>query len=126
MDEDLNGYVIIKILSNAVFLDKVITKDEHQEKYQLKSFNNAKNYLYAVKKEDFGASGRVLLSSKIIGTTILHPFKLRPSKGIKGTTFNNDISISYNFGFRVRMSNNIFSKNYLSIIIYGVGIYWFF
>ena len=60
--------------------------------------------------------------SKIIGTTILNSFKLRPSKGIKGTTFNNDITISYNFGFRIRTSNNIFSKNYLSIIIYGVGI----
>jgi len=122
INEDENGYVIIRVLPK-VKLDTDTKIVSYTEEEQFKSdVDNAYNYYFAVKKDDFKPLSKTLLSTKFVGIPLVHPIKLRPSKGIEGWNLNGEFTLSYNFGFRFKISKNPFAQNFISIIPYGFGV----
>jgi hypothetical protein len=131
VNEDENGYVIIRILPKVKLLtepspddpSKTINVVRHTNDKQLKTDNNnAYNYYFAIKKDAFKPLGKTLLSTKIIGVPLVQPIKLRPSKGTEGWNLGGEFTVSYNFGLRIKLGKNPFSQNYLSIVPYGFGV----
>lgn len=128
--EDENGYTIIKILPKVKLTTetlpgskKMINVVRHTEEKQLKSDNdNAYNYYFSIKKDGFKPLSKTLLSNKIVGIPLVHPFKLRPKKGIEGWNLEGEFTLSYNFGYRVKLGTNHFNQNFISFVPYGLGV----
>lgn len=125
INEDENGYVIIRILPPVKL---VTTKDSSNYEVlysgdeQLNDVNNAYNYYFAIKKGDFTPLSKTLLTTKIIGIPLIQPIKLRPSKYTEGWNLTGEFTVSYNFGLRRKLGGNPFNQNYISLIPYGLGV----
>jgi len=131
INEDENGFVIIRILPKVKLLTEVSATDptktvnvlRHTNDDQLKSDStDAYNYYFAIKKDAFKPMSKTLLSTKIIGVPLIQPIKLRPSKGTEGWNLGGEFTVSYNFGLRLKLGSNPFSQNYLSIVPLGFGV----
>ncbi len=131
INEDQNGFIVIRILPSVKIVNETSptdpTKNINVVRYSNKVLsntdpNNAYNYYFAIKKDGLNPLGKTLLSTKIIGVPLIQPFKLRPSKGDEGWNLSSAFTISYNFGIRLKLGSNPFSKNYLSIVPYGFGL----
>jgi hypothetical protein len=131
INEDDNGFVIIRILPKVKLLTEVSSTDStktvnvvrHTNDDQLKSDStNAYNYYFAIKKDAFKPLSKTLLSTKIIGVPLIQPIKLRPSKGTEGWNLGGEFTVSYNFGVRLKLGSNPFSQNYISFVPLGFGV----
>ncbi|MCF6404818.1 hypothetical protein L3C95_18105 [Chitinophaga filiformis] len=131
INDDENGYVIIRVLPKVKILtersaddtSKMIRVVRHANEDQLKSdTNNAYNYYFAVKKDGFKPLAKTLLSFKIVGVPLVQPIKLRPGKGTEGWTLGGEFTVSYNFGIRLKLGDNPFKQNFVSIVPFGFGI----
>lgn len=83
---------------------------------------NGYNYLFAVKKDEFPALAKTYMGGKFWGTPIVHPFKLRPTQANLGPQLYADITISYCFGYRARLSRNQLKENFVTFVPFGVGV----
>ncbi len=129
--EDENGYVIIRILPKTKLIEEPSKDDKTKTVKVIKHFDgtllkadkdNAYNYYFAVKKDDFKPMSKTLLSEKIVGIPLVQPLKLRPSKGSEGWILNGEFTVSYNFGLRLKLDKKPFSQNFISIVPFGFGI----
>lgn len=83
---------------------------------------NAYNYLFAVKKDAFPALSKTYMGSKFWGVPVVHPFKLRPNQANLGPQLLTDITITYCFGYRARLSNNPLKESFVTFIPVGFGV----
>jgi len=131
ISEDENGYVIIRVLPKAKLLTEPSPEDpskmlrvvRHTNNVQLKKeTNNAYNYYFSVKKDGFKPLSKTLLSFKIVGVPLVQPIKLRPGKGSEGWNLGGEFTVSYNFGIRLKLGDNPFKQNFISLVPFGFGV----
>jgi hypothetical protein len=131
VSEDEGGYTIIRVLprvkirqdrdidGNMIYRVTRVHKDSGQTKTQP---DNGYLYYYAIKSAEFPPLGKTLLSEKIVGVPLIHPFKLRPTVKNIGWDLKPEFTVSYSFGIRLKSRDKPFSKNYWTIIPYGFGV----
>lgn len=131
VSEDENGHVVFRLLPKVKLVEEMVAGGSGKtanvvkhitDKQYKNEEDNAYNFYFAIKKDAFKPLGKTLLSTKIIGVPLIHPLKLRPSKGAEGWNLAGEFTASYNFGLRFKLGKNPFSQNYLSIIPYGFGL----
>ncbi len=82
----------------------------------------ASDYYIAVKKDNFKPQSKILLSTKIVGIPLVHPFKFRTKTADVGDELSASFSVSYNFGIRLKLSKrDAFRQNFITFIPYGFG-----
>lgn len=131
INDDENGYVIIRVLPKVklsieesdIEKGEVINVVRHTKEVQNENDStNAYNYYFGIKKSEFSPMSKTLLSTKIVGIPLVQPLKLRPSKGDVGWNLEGEFTLSYNFGIRMKLDNNPFTKNFISVVPYGFGV----
>jgi len=125
ISEDENGYIIIKVLPQVVY-ENISTASGNL--YRIRRavngesiVDNGYNYYLAVKQGEFRPLAKTLLTTKIVGVPLIHPFKLRPKNNDVDWDIQPEFSISYSFGIRIKVGKR-FSPNYVTLIPYGFGI----
>jgi hypothetical protein len=83
---------------------------------------NATEFLYSIKTDDFGLYQKNLLSQKIVGTPLVFPFKLRLQDRGEGALISTDFTLGYTFGIRLKTSKLPFRQNFLTLVPYGFGL----
>lgn len=133
VNEDENGYIIFRVLPKAKIIEETSPSDDGSSKTDLvlrhtngsllkEAPENAYRYYFAVKKDGFKPLAKTLLSTKIVGVPLVHPFKLRPEAGPEGWTLAPEFTLSYSFGVRLKLSNAAFKQNFITLIPYGFGV----
>lgn len=125
ISEDENGYVVIRVLPKTILRhpnDTTNTIEFTNDSLDINDSLNAYNYMFVVKEDDFLPLSKTLLTTKIVGTPLVHPFKLRPSASNSGAKITTDFTVGYSFGLRLKMGKNPLKKNYFSVIPFGFGI----
>jgi hypothetical protein len=83
---------------------------------------NAYNYYFAVKSDKFPILSKTLMSEKIVGLPLVQPLKLRPSKGTVGWDLSGEFTVSYNFGWRMKLGDDPYKQNFLTLVGLGFGV----
>ncbi|PSK92091.1 hypothetical protein [Taibaiella chishuiensis] len=128
ISEDENGYIIIRVLPRVIYetintphgLKNRIRRAARGEEINCRT-DDGYYYNLAVKKENFPPLGKTLLSTKIVGVPLVHPFKLRAALGDQDWELQPEFSVSYSFGIRLRRGGK-FTPKYLTLIPYGFGL----
>lgn len=84
--------------------------------------DNAYNYYFAIRKEDYKPLAKTLLASKIVGVPLIVPTKIRPQRKKEGWNLDGQIFVTYNFGLRKKLGRNPFTDNFITFIPYGIGV----
>ena len=84
--------------------------------------NDASKYVFAMPTKELSAFEKTQISSRLVLTPILHPLKYRPSFSDKEPTLTGEITLSFNFGYRLKLNKNLIRPTYLTIVPYGIGI----
>jgi len=129
ISEDESGYVIIRVLPKVKLVEsidadgnKILVLKRESGKQTKSQADNAYRYYYAIKEDDIPPMGKTLLSEKIVGVPLVHPFKLRAKKGNEGWDIQQEFTVSYSFGIRLKSKKNPFSSSYWTIIPFGFGL----
>lgn len=127
VSEDDNG-AYIKILPTFIETENVDNNTQFRciehtiDTVLVKDRNNAYQNYYFFKKEDFNPLTKILVQEKLVGIPLVHPFKLRSNAANKGPVLNTEFTVSYNFGFRLKLNHNPFKQNFVNFIFYGFGV----
>ncbi|MGB8194232.1 MAG: hypothetical protein WCF67_20035 [Chitinophagaceae bacterium] len=128
ISEDENGYIVFRVLPKVIYesyntaqgtryrIRRALSTDP-----ALTSANNGYNFYCAVKSDDFPPLAKTLLSTKIVGVPLVHPFKLRPKRNTEDWDIQGEFTLSYSFGIRLR-SGGPLKQNFWTIILYGFGL----
>lgn len=140
VNEDENGYVIIRVLPRVKIMTaqiaigtettgssippkyKTINIIEYSDETPTDPKLDGSAYYYSVKKDKFKPFQKAFISEKIIGQPLIHPLKLRPGKGSEGWNLTGDFTLTYTVSFRFRVSKNPLKPNYISLVPYGLGV----
>lgn len=118
VNEDDNGFVIIRILPCVRLDGKTIVSDS------VKSCEDGPHdYLYAIKKDDLKPLSKVSLSSRIVGLPLLFPLKYRPDLNGESMNITGEFAAGYSFGLRIKPSRRPYQQFYISLLplTFGVG-----
>lgn len=131
ISEDESGYMIIRVLPKVELAKEKVHPDStrminvvryKEGDQEVGDSTNAYNYYFAIRKDAFKPLGKTLLSEKIIGVPLVHPFKLRPDRAGVGWNLGLEFTVSYSFGVRFKLGKSPFQQNFFTIIPVGFGL----